>query len=58
VDGDDPTTGPDGNPPEPIPTPFSFKVVVVLGGLYLLWRAIQLVACIPSLLRGADCPWF
>ena len=56
MDGDDPTG--DEAPPEPIPTPFSFKVVVVLGGLYLLWRAIQLVACIPSLLRGADCLWF
>lgn len=42
---------------EPPPTPFSFKLVVVLGGLYLLWRAIQLILCIPSLFSGQDCPF-
>ncbi len=39
------------------PTPFSFKLVVVLGGLYLLWRLVQLVLCIPSLFSGVDCRW-
>ena len=53
----DPAEDPDGGPPEPIPTPFSFKLVVVLGGLYLLWRAVQLVLCIPSVFQGADCPF-
>ena len=40
------------------PTPFSFKLVVVLGGAYLLYRAVQLVMCIPSLFNGTDCPYF
>lgn len=39
------------------PTPFSFKLVVILGGAYLLYRAIQLVMCIPSLFNGGDCPF-
>ncbi len=39
------------------PTPFSFKLVVVLGGAYLLYRLVQLVMCIPSLFSGADCPF-
>ncbi|MEX1280794.1 MAG: hypothetical protein AB1Z57_02495 [Acidimicrobiia bacterium] len=42
---------------EPPPMPFSFKLVVVLGGLYLLWRAVQLVLCLPSLFSGQDCPF-
>ena len=50
VSGEDPVE-------EPPPMPFSFKLVVVLGGLYLLWRAVQLVLCVPSLFNGQDCPF-
>lgn len=54
--------GPDGpddedDRAEVPPMPFSFKLVVVLGGAYLAYRVVQLVLCIPSLFRGVDCPF-
>ena len=29
----------------PEKTPFSFKVMVVLGALYVAWRAVELLLC-------------
>ncbi len=56
----DPAEGPEadgGEPDEVPPMPFSFKLVVVLGGAYLLYRAVQLLLCVPSLFGGTDCPF-
>ena len=39
------------------PMPFSFKLVVVLGGAYLVYRVVQLLMCIPSLIEGTNCPF-
>lgn len=43
---------------EPPPVPFSFKLTLVLLALYLGWRVVQLVLCVPSLFAGTDCTWF
>jgi hypothetical protein len=56
----EPGNGPgpeEGNGDEVPPMPFSFKLVVVLGGAYLLYRVVQLLLCIPSLFQGTDCPF-
>ncbi|NND83780.1 MAG: hypothetical protein HKN46_01385 [Acidimicrobiia bacterium] len=42
---------------EPPPVPFSFKLTMVLLAIYLGWRAVQLVLCVPSLFAGVDCQW-
>jgi hypothetical protein len=42
---------------EPPPVPFSFKLTLVLLGIYLAWRAVQLVLCVPSLFQGIACPF-
>jgi hypothetical protein len=43
--------------PDETPTPFSFKLMVVLLVIYLAYRIAQLVACIPAWVGGADCPF-
>lgn len=40
---------------EPPPVPFSFKLTLVLLGIYLAWRAVQLILCVPSLFQGVEC---
>lgn len=54
------TEGPDPEPEEdwePPPVPFSFKLTMVLLAIYLGWRVVQLVLCVPSLFAGTDCQW-
>lgn len=42
---------------EPPPVPFSFKLTLVLLALYLGYRLVQLVMCVPSFFGRVDCPY-
>ena len=41
--------------PDEVPTPFSFKLMVVLLVIYLAYRIAQLVACLPAWFSSDAC---
>lgn len=40
------------------PVPFSFKLTLILVVVYLGYRLVQLVMCVPSFFRGDQCPFW
>lgn len=40
------------------PVPFSFKLTLALVVVYLGYRLVQLIMCVPSFFRGDQCPFW